>query len=418
MIQFIHAADIHLDSPLRGLERYEGAPVEEIRLATRRALENMVQLAITEQVQFVLIAGDIYDGDWKDYSTGLFFMKMMSELQAADIQVFIISGNHDAASQVSKNLRLPANVRVLNHKEPETITIPELAIAIHGQSFAKRVITENLATRYPSALPDFFNIGMLHTSASGREGHESYAPCSVDQLLEKGYDYWALGHVHTREILHQNPWIVFPGNIQGRHIRETGAKGCTLVTLEEKQVLAVEHQSLDVFRWKNCEISIADLEYGEDVVECIEAEMQKEADRADGLPMGIRLTITGACRAHHELHNDSTRWINEIRAVANNLNLWIEKINIQTSAEINWEELSKRDDPVGGLVRMLDEIIDFNGESGQWFEDFVELQRKIPIELQEGEDAIDLKNPEKFSELCGQVKHFLIPQLLSKGDAS
>ncbi|MBF0287472.1 MAG: DNA repair exonuclease [SAR324 cluster bacterium] len=417
MIQFIHAADIHLDSPLRGLERYEGAPVEEIRLATRRALENMVQLAITEKVQFVLIAGDIYDGDWKDYNTGLFFVKMMSKLQAADILVFIISGNHDAASQVSKNLSLPANVRILNNKKPETITIPDLSIAIHGQGFSQRVITNNLALHYPKALPDCFNIGMLHTSASGREGHESYAPCSVEQLLEKGYDYWALGHVHTREILHQTPWIVFPGNIQGRHIRETGGKGATLVTVEEQQILSVEHKNLDVFRWKHCEVSAVDLEYGEDVVVLAEEKIQEIMNMEDGFPAGIRLRITGSCRAHHELSKNPTHWINEIRAVANNLNVWLEKINIQTCAEINWDELGKQDDPIGGLIRTLDEMILSEDKKDRWAGDFAELQRRIPAELQEGLDAIDLKSPEKFSELCEDIKHFLIPQLLSKGDS-
>src|SRR6202011_3159455 len=138
MFKFLHAADIHLDSPLKGLERYEGAPVEQIRKATRRALENLVQLAVMEKVDFVLIAGDLYDGDWKDYNTGLFFLAQMARLRSAEIKVFILSGNHDAANQLTKHLRPPENVRFLSDRKPETVRLDEIGVAIHGQGFAKR----------------------------------------------------------------------------------------------------------------------------------------------------------------------------------------------------------------------------------------------------------------------------------------
>ncbi len=122
MIKFIHTADIHLDSPLRGLEYYEGAPVDSIRGATRQAFKNLVELAISEKVDFVLIAGDLYDGDWKDYNTGLFFASQMTNLREAGIRVFIVSGNHDAASQISRQLRMPENVKISHHESLELFT--------------------------------------------------------------------------------------------------------------------------------------------------------------------------------------------------------------------------------------------------------------------------------------------------------
>lgn len=249
MFKFIHAADIHLDSPLHKLDYYEGAPVNEIRQATRGAFENLVYLAISEGVAFILLVGDLYDGDWKDYNTGLYFVSQMRKLREAQIPVFIIAGNHDAASKITKNLRLPDGVEIFPSQAPKTIQMDNPDVAIHGQSFSSPSIKKDLSANYPSAIPGCFNIGMLHTCATGKEGHEPYAPCTIDGLTSKGYDYWALGHVHNRGILKDDPLIVFPGNIQGRHIRETGPKGCMLVSVEDDGMPALEFKPLDVIRW-------------------------------------------------------------------------------------------------------------------------------------------------------------------------
>ena len=242
-MKFVHAADIHLDSPLRGLERYEGAPIEAVRSATRDALANLVQTAIDESVDLVLIAGDLYDGDWKDYNTGLFLVAQLRRLHEAGIRVLLISGNHDAASRITRALRLPESVTVFATSRPETVVLGDLEVAVHGQGYASQAVTCDLSVDYPEPVPGCFNIGLLHTSADGREGHEPYAPCTVPSLVARGYDYWALGHVHRREVLHRDPWIVFPGNLQGRHVRETGAKGATLVTVEDRRVVSVDHAS-------------------------------------------------------------------------------------------------------------------------------------------------------------------------------
>ena len=150
MFKFLHAADIHLDSPLRGLDRYEGCPVAEIRGATRRALDRLVRLAVAEQVAFVLIAGDVYDGDWPDHGTGLFFAKKMAELKDARIPVYLISGNHDARNKMTRELRLPDGVHLLSSGKPETLHLPAVDVAIHGQSFATEKVSEDLAASYPA----------------------------------------------------------------------------------------------------------------------------------------------------------------------------------------------------------------------------------------------------------------------------
>lgn len=282
-MKFIHAADIHLDSALHGLERYEGAPVDEIRSATRRAFDNLIELAIEEEVAFILLAGDLYDGDWKDYNTGLYFMQHMARLCDAGIRVFIVAGNHDAASQITKHLRLPDNVTLFSTKHPETVVLEDLNVAIIGQGFATRAVTDDLSQAYPQGDPQLFNIGLLHTCLDGKPGHEPYAPCSVDGLRSKGYQYWALGHIHKREEVSQDPWIVFPGNIQGRHIREVGPKGCTLVRVESGEIASVEHRDLDVMRWARCEIDVSASETMDELFEQVSEGLQSELmKREDG----------------------------------------------------------------------------------------------------------------------------------------
>src|SRR5690606_7156287 len=186
---------------LRGLERYDGAPVDQLRGATRRAFENLVELAIDEEVAFVLLAGDLYDGTWRDYNTGLFFGPQMSRLRDAGIGAYMVLGNHDAESRMTKQLRLPDTVHRFRPKQAETRIDEERGVAIHGQSFHRPDESADLSAGYPEPVPGMLNIGLLHTCAEGREGHGRYAPTTVENLVSKGYDYWALGHVHRREVL-------------------------------------------------------------------------------------------------------------------------------------------------------------------------------------------------------------------------
>ena len=315
--RFIHAADLHLDSPLQGLELHEGAPVNLLRGATRRALENLVNLTIEEDVDFLLIAGDIYDGDWKDYSTGLFFRSQMVRLKDQGIPVYLISGNHDAASVISKKLPLPENVHKFSTKKAESQEVLGVPAVIHGQGFPNRAVPENLAAEYPPALSGKFNIGLLHTSLNGMKGHDTYAPCSLQDLRAKGYDYWALGHIHQPEVLSTEPWIVFAGNVQGRHIRETGARGCQLVTVNERlQVESAERRILDVVRWAVVEVDLAKVETESEALQCIRASLKDQIERSEGRLAATRVRLTGATPLHGGLHKNSQHWRAQLRALA------------------------------------------------------------------------------------------------------
>jgi DNA repair protein SbcD/Mre11 len=183
--RFIHTGDIHLDSPLKGLSGQEGGAAERIRTATRAAFSNLIDSAIEEEVAFVIIAGDLYDGDWRDYQTGLFFVKEMGRLGKANIPSFLVYGNHDAENQITKRLTLPDNVRVFPSKKAATIRLDRYGVALHGQSFKLRAVTENLVPEYPTPVKDSFNIGILHTGLGGMHGHPNYAPCSLGDLVNK-----------------------------------------------------------------------------------------------------------------------------------------------------------------------------------------------------------------------------------------
>ncbi|MFC3126901.1 exonuclease SbcCD subunit D [Pseudoroseomonas globiformis] len=334
--RFIHAADLHLDSPLRGLDADDAAPAARIRGASRAALTALVDLAIAEQVDFVVIAGDLYDGDWSDYRTGQSLVAALGKLTRAGIRVFAIRGNHDAESVLSRDLRLPDGARMLSSRSPDSIDLPEHGVVLHGQSFASRAATENLAGAYPRPRPGRFNLGLLHSSADGRPGHATYAPCSVAQLAAHGYDYWALGHIHAREILLEEPWIVFPGNLQGRHINEAGAKGASLVTVRDGRVAAVEHHALDQVRWVRVAVDCTGAEDRDAALNRVLRAVDAAVGDARSRLAVLRIELTGTTAAHAGLARDAQDTLGRIRAAAleaaSEEDVWIEAVRLRTAA--------------------------------------------------------------------------------------
>ncbi len=282
-MKFLHAADIHLDSPLTGLSSLGAVPEAVTRHCTRRAFANLIDLAIAHDVAFVIIAGDLYDADWRDYSTGLFFAGEMRRLARP---CFLIRGNHDARSVITKSLVPPPNVFEFSSRRAETQLLEELGVALHGRSFPDRAVPEDLSALYPDPLPGRLNIGILHTSAEDPGEHASYAPCRIPGLIAKGYDYWALGHIHQRQDLHPpgSPWIVFPGNIQGRHVRETGAKGCTLVDVQDGRITGLEHRETDVLRWASIVVPLDGAETMAEIAARLRFELTAAQDQAAGPP--------------------------------------------------------------------------------------------------------------------------------------
>lgn len=406
MFKFLHAADIHLDSPLLGLEKYEGAPVDEIRGATRKALANLVALAIEEAVDFVLIAGDLYDGEWKDAGTGLYFVRQMARLREANIPVYLIAGNHDAQNKMTKELRFPDNVTIFPHRKPGTARIERLNVVIHGQSYATGDVRENLAAGYPEAAGDAFHIGMLHTCGAGAEGHAPYAPCTVAQLAGKGYQYWALGHVHTAQVLSEDPPMVFPGNIQGRHIREAGPRGCLLVQVNERHETARTFVPLDVMRWTLCEIDAAGAESRGEVLERFAKRLPALLAENDGLPLAIRVRISGATGAHRVLtagRSDLREQLQGVGVDLGNGSVWIEKVVIATEPE---SVTPIPEGPIAELKAYLEELRGSEEEYAALLSELDSIREFLPADLREACEPADR------AALLGEVEALLLERLL------
>jgi len=417
MIRFIHAADVHLDSPLVGLEQYGDTPVEEIRGATRRACENLVALAIKENASFVILAGDLYDGDWKDYNTGIFLARQMARLKGAGIRVFIAAGNHDAASQITKSLQLPDNVYVFSHRKAESIPLPEQNVVLHGRGFAERIVSDDVTRKFPPARAGMFNIGVLHTSLTGREGHDVYAPCTPDGLRGRGYQYWALGHAHRHEVVARDPWIVYPGSLQGRHIRETGAKGCVVVRVEDGEVREVRHEPVDILRWSPVEVDATGTAGPREVIERAQRALAQEWDRHGGLPVIARLLIAGETPAHASFRAHPEHWEAEFRAAAQEQGhgrLWLEKIRFDTrppAAAAGWEG----DEAVAAILKELRLLAADPMQATGLIEEISQLHQKLPPDLLPGPGGGDPGDARRLADILAEARDLLESRLLRGG---
>jgi exonuclease SbcD len=387
--RFIHAGDIHLDSPLKGLAGQDGAAAERIRTATRTAFDNLVTQAIEDEVGFMIIAGDLYDGDWRDYQTGLFFVRQMGRLAKARIPVFLLYGNHDAESQITRRLVLPDNVNVFSARKSQTFKLEHLTVALHGQSFRQRDITENLVSAYPAPSAGCFNIGVLHTALGGMAGHANYAPCTMEELVNKGYDYWALAHVHQAAILHERPHVAFCGNLQGRHIRESGPKGASLVAIEDGQVEEISPLHVDVVRWTHLLVPVDHCGATADAIDLIRQAIENAVAReSQGRLLACRIELTGRCALHGELLASTEHLLVEARAAALGLGeeaAWIERLIIATNCP---ETPALRKDALGDLQRMIDAAASDTGLQAQLASDLGDLIRKLPHDVRaDVEDA-------------------------------
>jgi exonuclease SbcD len=409
--KFLHAADVHLDAPLLGLARYPGAPVGDVRGSTRQALTNLVDLAIREQVAFVVVAGDLFDGAGRDYHTALFMISEASRLRSAGIPLLIISGNHDAASILAKQLRAPENVTVLPTTKPKSVVLENVPVVVHGQGFARPQLFDNLADAYPAPHANLLNVGVLHTSVDGRNGHAGYAPCTAAELQSKGNDYWALGHVHTREVLSSEPWVVFSGCTQGRHIRETGAKGATLVTVENDEITAVEHHDLDVLRWALVDISAVDADEDE-LLGRVRDGVEAAASEAESRLLAVRLVVSGQSPLHRTLVSERERMLNEFRGAVSDAafgQAWLERVKFETAAPVDVTRLMTRDDAVGGLLRTLRALPTDQAALAELADELSDLKRKLPPDI--AVDDFDLDDPAVMARLVGDIEHLLLPRL-------
>jgi exonuclease SbcD len=379
---FIHAADLHIDSPLAGLRLKDEEVARWFSDAGRRAVQALIDETIASEAAFLIIAGDVFDGDWKDVTTGLFFVRAISALHRKGIRTFIVKGNHDAESLMSRDLPYPDSVTVFPSNEAKTISLDPCRVALHGRSFPNRLTGEFVQT-YPPRREGWLNIGVLHTSLDGTRGHDGYAPCTVDDLRRFGYDYWALGHIHAAEIVSRDPWIVFPGNLQGRSVREIGAKGAVRVTVDNGNIVDVTPLALDGARWAHLTIDVTNAANEAQVIAHIAAELTDVHAQSQGRPLAVRVTLTGATALHNHLVARRDVLQDDVRASGFQLaDCWVEQVKVKTSLlDRRTQVLSASESlDVGDLLREAARNPEFTEVLAELTD---AVRAKLPRELQE-----------------------------------
>jgi DNA repair exonuclease SbcCD nuclease subunit len=317
----------------------------------------------------------------------VFLRKELRRLEEKGIRCVVIKGNHDAANRITSALALPANTRVIGERAPETVTFDDLPVrvAIHGQSFKPGPVPDNLAASYPAPLAGHYNIGLLHTSLAGTSDHDAYAPCTLEDLTSRGYDYWALGHIHRRAVLSRDPYVVFPGNLQGRHARESGAKGCYAVEVDDAgRTVSAAFEALDAVRWLRADVDLTGRSDETDLVEGLREALRQAWDEAENRAAAVRVTLSGRTPLHaaierrpHRLRQTAIELADEIAGD----DMWIEKIINQTTAPADRDAAS---DDTHNLVGIMQEIAGNPDQIGPLLAKELEpLRAKLPGDLKE-----------------------------------
>ncbi|MBL5767572.1 metallophosphoesterase [Heyndrickxia sporothermodurans] len=254
-IRFIHTADLHLDSPFKGLQYLPKSIFKRIQESTFSAFTKIVDSAISMNVDFVLICGDLYDGEDRSIKAQARLRRQMERLQTAGIEAFVLYGNHDHLGGNWTTIEMPPNVHLFSSEVEMKSYISKDGVKVHiyGFSYPERHVKEKRINDYKKIDGADLHIGMLHGHCEGSStAHQPYAPFSISDLIEKKLDYWALGHIHKQQVLHteHNPYIVYPGNIQGRHKKESGKKGCLAVELSEHETTFKQIETADII-WEN-----------------------------------------------------------------------------------------------------------------------------------------------------------------------
>lgn len=370
--RFIHAADLHLDTPFSGMSGVPEQLRQYLQGSTFAALGGLVDLAISEKVDFIVISGDVYDASESSLRAQLRLREAWERLGQHGIPVYVIHGNHDPLNSRRLRLAHPPHVTIFGAKV-ESINATrrsdgETVAVVSGISYPNAAVMENTSLQFRrDSASKLYHIGLLHANVDGQEGHDAYSPCSLRDLQNTGYDYWALGHIHKRQVLSQSPWIIYPGNIQGRSLKETGPKGCYVVDVGENGEAHPIFHELDHVRWSEIEISIDHLLTEEDWKEAVEEQIEELRENSVGRLQVVRITFTGRGPLHSLLQSgrESGELLQELRRRENvrlqgsengvgslGSIVWLAGFKVATGMDIDTSTLLQEDSFLGELFRL------------------------------------------------------------------
>lgn len=428
--RFIHAADMHVDSPFRGLQALPDKLKEEVLESTFAAWDNLVRLAIREKVDFVVISGDLYDGKERSLKAQWRLQRGMEQLCEQRIPVYLIHGNHDPLHHEVK-WEWPDNVTIFPTNAPQAVLVPNkdgaMVAVVCGMSYGDSAVYENLAAMYPDSpesaavhsdhtarhdecaleenrnvnvkmkrlhrnqgdgSPRLFRIGVLHGTVDGRAGHDPYAPCSKRELIEKNYDYWALGHIHMREVLNESPYIVYPGNTQGRHVKEIGAKGCYMVAVSEHGNVSLQFEPLDTVRWRQEQIDVNGISSMQSIMQLLDEKMMAWKSGTEGRLTLIRLELIGRTALYASLQQEAlaAQWMEAWQAQevddslfegASGL-LWPVALRVSCTPDIDVEQWEASDSFPGDMIRIARQTQQHEDTSEALIQDSLQTLQQHP----------------------------------------
>lgn len=390
MFRFIHTADIHLDSPLRSLALREPEAAALIANASRQSFAAIIDLCVIEKIDALLISGDLYDGSHHSMKTAGFLTSQLRRLNDVGIAVFIIRGNHDALSKITKQLQLPENVHVFRARH-EAVHIEAKNVVIHGVSFAKASSPESLLPGFASPVEGAINIGMLHTSLGGSASHDVYAPCSLSDLVAQGYDYWALGHIHKREVHAEGPYaVVMPGIPQGRHINEAGMKSISLVTIDDDGSINIDERQTSQVQFERLPVDLSGIFEWSEFAELVEEAFKDIRQKIDTDAIIVRVRLHGNTMLAAKLRRDGDVVLEELRIAGQRAGaIFVESV-ISDVEDLTLETKSSTSDPVHELRNLMQ----LNDQHSRIVRDQLKivltaLQQKMPPELRDKFGADD-----------------------------
>ncbi|HMP71382.1 MAG TPA: DNA repair exonuclease [Pirellulaceae bacterium] len=418
---FIHCADLHLDSPFEGIQDIDPNIGTILRDSTFKSFERIVSLAIEENVDFIVIAGDVYDSAYHSLRAQIRFRDAIKKVSDAGISCFIAHGNHDPLDSWDAKLGLPINAHRFGGDTVCKMTASRdgrpLA-DIYGVSFPTRIVNENIAARFAREHDGVFAIGVLHCNLGGHPEHDNYAPCTLDDLRRANLNYWALGHVHTRsEWTEQETCVVYPGNIQGRNVRETGERGCYLVNVREDQTIKLQFVPTDEVRWfahDEANLDLRDIESFDTLLLELSDILERLRVKADGRASIARIRLYGRSDLHTELMS-----IDLVRDLIQRLRegerdrrdfVWTESIRIATLPTIDIAQRRLVDDFVGDYLKAAEELRS-NGN--------IDLVRQMMRDRPEGRNiitAIDEFSDAELLEVLSDAELLGLNLLLSDND--
>jgi DNA repair protein SbcD/Mre11 len=414
--RFIHCSDLHIDSPFKGLASQVPSLIEHLRESTFRSFNNIVKLAVEEKVDAVLIAGDIFDGTDQSLQAQLKFRRGLLELSQKGIPSFIVHGNHDPSNSWSHTLDWPEGTNIFPGNKVEHIPVTQdgqTLAWIYGISYPQREVNENLALKFKKDHEHGFAIGLLHANVGQQPGHDNYAPCSLQDLMSRDFDYWALGHVHEFKILNENnPCVVYSGNTQARHLKETGPKGCCLVTLNSEAPASIRFVPTDVVSYRFIKVDISSTSSISDVLRIIQTqveELTKESSTHEGLV--IRLVLTGRTIIHNELQSSGA-----IKALEEEIHVFFEghspwvlvDLSTQTAGNYDIESLKEGKDFVADLVSLC------NDSENNYLQSKIKEAMKPVFESWAGRKYLVVE--EDIEDITKKARNLALDQLVSRQD--